>query len=118
MTTANAAANRIAKREPVWHAEVTLQERTIIEEFVEVSHPNDDDALIQFRVNRRNDRLVSFTDYREQDTGTAGTAGIWGTLPQQPPGKRRSLTPTAFRHELAALVGEERADEILTSLSE
>ena len=105
-------------RKPAWQAEVTERKRWIIEEFVELFHPNSDEVEIRFRVNRRDDRVVSFTDYREQGSGTAGTTGIWGTLPPQPAGKPRSLTPTGFRLELAKLVGAERADEIIGSLAE
>jgi hypothetical protein len=101
---------------PTWRAEVTARERKIIEEFVEVTRPNSDRVVIRFRVNRRDRRVVSFTDYREQNTGTAGTAGIWGTLQPQPAGKRRSLGPATFQAELARLAGAERAKEILESL--
>jgi len=83
-------------------------------DFVDIFHPNG--GWVRFRVNRRKDRRLSFTDYREQQTGAAGTTGIWGTLPPQPAGKPRSLTPAGFRLELAALVGAERADEIVNSL--
>jgi hypothetical protein len=71
---------------------------------------------IRFRVNRRKGRSLTFTDPREQWTGTAGTRGPWGTLPEQPPGKPRSLTPTAFREEVARLIGAERAEEIVREL--
>jgi hypothetical protein len=79
--------------------------------FVDVFKPGG--ALIRFRVNRRHGRCLTFTDSREQLTGTAGTRGIWGTLPEQPAGKPRSLTPTAFREEVARLIGLERAEQIV-----
>jgi len=72
---------------------------------------------VRFRVNRRNGRPLTFTDPREQGTGTAGTRGIWGTLPEQPAGKPRSLTPTAFREELSRLIGAERAEQIVRELT-
>jgi hypothetical protein len=82
--------------------------------FVEVFQPGG--ARISFRVNRRQGRSLTFTDPREQWTGTAGTRGIWGTLPEQPAGKPRSLTPTAFLAEVARLIGAERAAEIVRGL--
>jgi hypothetical protein len=100
---------------PIWEAEVTAQQRTIVDEYVDVTRPDGD--RIRFRVNRSGGRVVSFTDYREQGTGTAGTTGIWGTLPPQPAARRCSLTPTAFRAELARLAGQVRADEIIESLN-
>ncbi len=111
-------ATAISNTKPAWQAEVTERKRWIIEEFVDVSRPNGDEVQIRFRVNRRNDRAVSFTDYREQGTGTAGTTGIWGTLPPQRAARHRTLTLTAFRSELTILVGAGRADEIVESLEE
>ena len=87
---------------------------SVREYFVDVF--NAGGVLIRFRVNRRKGRSLSFTDPREQFSGTAGTAGIWGTLPEQPAGKPRSLTPTGFREELARLIGADRAEEIVRSL--
>jgi hypothetical protein len=49
-------------------------------------------------------------------TGTAGTRGIWGTLPEQRAGSPCSLTPTGFRMEVARLIGADRADEIVREL--
>src|SRR5690349_20187095 len=64
---------------------------------------------VRFRVNRRSDRPLTFTDPREADAGTAGTAGMWGTRPpSEPGGKRRSLTPRAFIAEVSRLIGHER----------
>ncbi len=110
MTTAT------SNSKPAWMAKVTERKRTIIEEFVDVSHPGG--GWVRFRVNRCKARPLTFSDYREQGTGTAGTAGIWGTLPPQRAARRRTLTRTAFRSELATLVGAERADEIIESLEE
>jgi hypothetical protein len=56
------------------------------------------------------------TDPREQWTDTAGTRGIWGKLPEQPAGKPRSLTPTAFRAKVARLIGTDRAEQIVREL--
>jgi hypothetical protein len=74
--------------------------------YVEIFLPGDDP--IRFRVNRRRGRSLSFTDDRECFTGTAGTTGIWGTLPPAPAGPSRSLTPTAFKRELARFIGRRR----------
>lgn len=109
--------NGTSKRKPAWQAEVTVRERKIIEEFVEVTRPDDNRVVIRFRVNRRGGRIVSFTDYREEGTGTAGTAGIWGSLTPQRPARRCTMTPTAFRHELAERIGEERAIELIKVLN-
>src|SRR5713101_6172323 len=87
---------------------------SVREYFVEVSKPGG--ARISFRVNRRRGRHLTFTDSREQFTGTAGTRGPWGTLPEQPAGKSRSLTPTGIRMEVARLIGAERAEEIVREL--
>jgi hypothetical protein len=83
--------------------------------FVDIFKPGG--ARLSFRVNRRTGRSLTFTDPREQWTGTAGTRGIWGTLPEQPAGKPRSLTPTAFREEVARFIGAERAEEIVRELA-
>jgi hypothetical protein len=85
------------------------------DEYVEVYRPGTDDG-IRFRVNHRAGRSLTFTDAREEGTGTIGTTGIWGTLPPQPAGRRRVLTPTAFTAELARFVGFERACEIVQSI--
>jgi len=82
--------------------------------FVDVFKPGGE--RIRFRVNRREGRPLSFTDPREQFTGAGGTRGIWGTLPEQPAGSPRSLTPTAFREEVARLIGSDRSEEIVRSL--
>jgi len=71
----------------------------------------------RFRVNRRKDRRLTFTDKREQHTGTAGSTGQWGTRPASKPGPRRSLTPTAWKAEVSRLIGSERADEIVRLLN-
>jgi len=113
-SSAVATANSICK--PAWQAKVTSQERVIIQQFVDVSHPGG--AEIRFPVNRRKGWPLTITDFRERGTGTAGTAGIWGTLPPQPPAKFRTLTLTAFRMELAVLIGLEPANEIIKSLRE
>jgi hypothetical protein len=103
---------------PAWRVEVVEESRPILQDFVDVTRPNSNRLAIRFRVNRRDGRIVSFTDYREYNTGTAGTTGIWGTRPPQPPGKRRSLTPTGFRYELIELVGEEQTARVIESLGE
>jgi hypothetical protein len=71
---------------------------------------------VRFRVNRRRDRCLTFTDSREQHTGTAGSTGQWGTRPASKPGPRRSLTPIAWTSEVARLIGTQRAEDIVRSL--
>lgn len=71
---------------------------------------------LQFRVNRRNDRPLTFTDSREQQTGFAGSTGRWGTRVASKRGRRQSLTPTAWIAEVARLIGTERAQEIVRLL--
>jgi hypothetical protein len=82
--------------------------------YVEVFVPGGEPIL--FLVNHREGRKISFTDPRERLTGTAGTTGIWGTRPGQRPGRARTLTPSAFRQEVARLIGPERADEIIQTV--
>jgi hypothetical protein len=72
---------------------------------------------IRFLVNHREGREVTFTDPRERNAGTAGTTGIWGTLPALPAGMPRPLSVTAFRAELGRLVGAERAEEVIRSVT-
>jgi len=61
-------------------------------------------------------RLV-FSDSRERSTGTAGSAGKWGTgPPSKPAGKRRTMTPTAWKAEVRRFIGEEEADKIVRFL--
>jgi hypothetical protein len=71
---------------------------------------------IRFQINERDVREITFSDPRERGAGTAGTTGIWGTLPALPTCKPRPLSVTAFRVELARLVGAERADEIIRTI--
>jgi hypothetical protein len=71
---------------------------------------------VRFRVNRRKDRPLTFTDDREEHTGTARSTGLWGTRPPSQPGRRPSLTPTAWIAEVARLIGRERAEEIVRQL--
>lgn len=80
--------------------------------YVVLSRGSDD---LLFCVNRRKGSLT-FTDYREQFTGSTGTAGLWGSLPPQKPGRRRSLSPSAWVSEVARLIGTERAREIVRIL--
>jgi hypothetical protein len=82
--------------------------------FVEVRPPGSEP--VRFRVNQRAGRPLSFTDPRETLTGIAGTTGIWGTRAPLRALKPRSLTPTAFRAELARLIGAEKAGEIIDEL--
>jgi len=111
-------ATATSKSKPAWQAEVTERKRWIVDEFVDITRPNSGEVEVRFRINRRDGRLVSFTDYRGEGSGTAGTTGIWGTLPPERAARRCALTPTAFRFELAKLVGEQRAEEIIKSLTE
>jgi hypothetical protein len=126
----NATGNALAGR---WQAEVVtghrcipIKERTplgdaVVRFFkVEVSHVVISKAGyegVRFRVNRRNGRCLTFTDTREEQTGTAGSTGLWGTRPASKPGGiRRSLRPTAWVCEVAQLIGTERAEEIVRTL--
>jgi hypothetical protein len=68
---------------------------------------------IRFRVNPLKDGHFTFSDPRGRNSGTAGTTGIWGTLPPLPVPRPRSLSPTAFRLEAARMVGDARACQIL-----
>ena len=61
-------------------------------------------------------RLV-FSDSRECLTGVAGSTGLWGTRPPSKPGKRRTLTPTAWKEEVRRFIGEEEADWFVRFLS-
>ena len=49
--------------------------------FVDVFRPGCECERVRFRVNRRKDRRLTFTDRRESLTGTAGATGTWGTRP-------------------------------------
>jgi len=109
-------ATATSKSKPAWQAKVTAKTFEITQQFVDLSHPGG--AEFRFRVDRRKGQPLTFTDFREPGTGTAGTTGIWGTRPPQPAGRSCSLTPTSFRYELAALVGAKRAAEIIESLTE
>jgi hypothetical protein len=87
---------------------------TVCDCFVDVFPPGDE--RIRFRVNRREGRDLTFTDPRERTAGTAGTTGLWGTLPPLRAVKPRPLTRIEFRAELARLVGAEKAEEIVNDL--
>jgi hypothetical protein len=109
-------ATATSNSKPAWRAEVAEESCSILQEFVDLSRPGSNEVEIRFRVNRRDGRVVSLTDYRGVGTGTAGTTGIWGTLPPRPAAKPCSLSPVAFGLELAGFVGQERADEIVALL--
>jgi hypothetical protein len=83
--------------------------------FVDFSRPGCD--RISFLVNHRDGRDITFTDPRVRNMGTAGVTGIWGTRPAPPVVKPRPLSISAFRIEAARLIGAERADEIIRTLS-
>jgi hypothetical protein len=75
-------------------------------------------TAIRFRVNRRDDRPLTFTDTRDEETGVAGSTGLWGTRPpSRPGGRRRSLRPTGFVAEVARLIGTQRATDIVQQVS-
>lgn len=74
-----------------------------------------DDMKISFCITRPKGRLT-FSDRRECLTGTAGSTGQWGTRPASKPGKRRTLTPTAWVAEVSRLIGRDRAEEIVRKL--
>ena len=84
--------------------------------FVHVSRPGCEP--IRFLVNHREGRDITFTDPRGRNTGIAGVTGIWGTRPAPRVDKPRPLQQVAFRVELARLVGAERADEIVQTISD
>jgi hypothetical protein len=116
---------------PAWQAGFTerrIYVRRLVEtkdgEIKEVSKPLDlfyvilhrgEGECIPFCVCWPKGRLT-FSDSRECRTGTAGSAGLWGTRPPSQAGKRRSLTPTAWVAEVSRLIGGERAWEIVRSL--
>jgi hypothetical protein len=72
---------------------------------------------ISFLVNHREGRDITFTDPRGRNMGIAGVTGIWGTRPAPPVVKPRPLSISAFRIEAARLIGAERADEIIRTIS-
>jgi hypothetical protein len=100
MTTASSNAP------PAWDAKVTRKEVEIGQQFVELSHPGG--AEFRFRVDRCKGRALTVIDYREP--------GTWRMLPPERAGRARRLTLNVFRLELAALVGLDRANEIIRSL--
>jgi hypothetical protein len=83
--------------------------------FVDFSRPGRD--RISFLVNHREGRDITFTDPRGRNMGPAGVTGIWGTRPAPPVVKPRPLSISAFRIEAARLIGAERADEIIRTIS-
>ena len=83
--------------------------------FVDFSRPGCD--RISFLVNHREGRDITFTDPRGRNMGTAGVTGIWGTRPAPPVVKPRPLSISTFRIEAARLIGPERADEIIDTIS-
>jgi hypothetical protein len=99
-------------RTPEGEPDVTFVK--VWEGFVEVSRTDHDP--IRFRLNHRKARSVSVTDPRGRDAGTAGVTGIWGTLPAPRPNRPKSLTLTGFQGELARLIGQEPAAEIVRTI--
>ncbi len=83
--------------------------------FVDFFRPDCD--RISFLVNHRDGRDITFTDPRGRNMGTAGVTGIWGTRPAPPVVKPRPLSISSFRIEAARLIGAERADEIIRTIS-
>ena len=75
-----------------------------------------DGEQIAFCVSWPKGRLV-FSDNRECHTGTAGSTGQWGTHSPSKAGKRRTLTPTAWKVEVSRLIGMEKAEQIVRILS-
>ena len=75
--------------------------RVVRECFVEFDGPAGE--RIRFRVNLLKNGRFTFSDPREQTTGTAGTTGMWGTLPRPGwPGRDR-WPRRAFKLEAARL---------------
>ena len=71
---------------------------------------------VRFRINRRKNGQITFTDRRECETGIGGTTGLWETRPPMQAGLPCSLTPTAFKAELARLVGFETAEQVVREI--
>ena len=90
-------------------------EHWVVACFVDFSRPGCD--RISFLVNHREGRDITFTDPRGRNMGTAGVTGIWGTRPAPPVVKPRPLSISGFRIEAARLIGAERADEIIRTIS-
>jgi hypothetical protein len=82
--------------------------------YIVISKPGTDG--VRFGVNRRLNRPLTFTDYREAETGTVGSTGQWGTRKPSKPGPRRSLTPRAWVAEVGRLIGTEQAEAIVQGL--
>lgn len=89
--------------------EITFRKLSV--PYVVLRHASGDS--ICFRINIRRNRPLSFTDPREEKTGTGGSSGIWGTRPTERAGRRRSLTPSSFIAEVSRFIGTERAVELV-----
>ncbi len=105
-----------AKREGKSPEEVDALEDFIVvsSRFVEIHRERY--GPVRFRIHRRKNGQITFTDRRECETGSGGTTGRWGTLPPMQAGVPRSLTPTAFRAELGRLVGIETAEQVIREI--
>ncbi len=71
---------------------------------------------VWFHANRTKSGGITFTDTRDGKTGIAGTTGLWNNLPPIRPERRRSMTPNAFKVEVARFVGMERAEQIVQEI--
>jgi hypothetical protein len=71
---------------------------------------------IRFRVQSPDKGRFTFSDPRERYTGTAGTTGLWGTLPPLRSPNSLSFTQTSFNLKATRFVGAERADEIVREI--
>ena len=103
----------VASARPAPPATVTVL-HSVLRCVVRVSRPGCD--AIDFFVNHRGGRDITFTDPRGRDLGIAGVTGIWGTRPAPIVYKPRPLLPTAFRAELARLIGAEPAASIVAEI--
>jgi hypothetical protein len=75
-----------------------------------------DGARVRFRVKYLANGYSTISDARERNSGTAGTTGIWGTLPPARAPRPRSMTPTAFQSEASRFIGPKKAEELVRSL--
>jgi hypothetical protein len=75
-----------------------------------------DGARVRFRVKYLANGYLTISDARDQNAGTAGTTGIWGTLPTARAPRPRSMTPTAFLREASRFIGTRKAEELVRYL--
>jgi hypothetical protein len=105
----------IPKQEKTPWGDTELKFYNVPMSYIVISKPGTDG--VRFGVNRRPNRPLTFTDYREEHSGIAGSTGQWGTRAMNKPGgKRRTMTPTAWKEDVRRLIGEAEADNIVRYL--